>query len=202
LEGLIDCIPIGKSRKFKILVYDTIGTVQYEGETEADVYSDVPVQITIILKRVVGDAVIIGQVDTVEGYRCYRMVVEAKDLGGPNEVIMTELSFMDSVPVLSGYKVLLNNGLVIGRVDALFDGDITAGVDSYIKFNGVPWEIVLDMGYVRRFSRVHVATWEDFFYHIPSRVRIYGGDDTETWYEIGLGEYVEVYSDKFISLTY
>ena len=65
--GTVEDIPAGENRLFRIDIFDSAGIVQYSGSTTADILPDSTVDVTIILKRVAGNANVSGIiVDTVE----------------------------------------------------------------------------------------------------------------------------------------
>ena len=206
IEGQITGIPVGHSRTFKVMIYDSLGEQQYTGQATADVVGGDTVAVPMVLTRVTGAATINGVIqDVAPGYRYYKFVVSAMNLGGSSCGILTETSFLnDSVPVVGGYTVLSSSTVAAGSIESLFDGDLTVGASTglYMKFTTVPWQWVVDMGATYKFTALHIASWETFYYHEPSQVTVYGSSDATNWNQIGGQTFTTVYQDTLVPLSY
>ena len=62
ITGLIEGIPAGANRLFEVKVFDSTGTLQYQGSTTATVTAGGNVSVSISIVRIVGSANINGQV--------------------------------------------------------------------------------------------------------------------------------------------
>lgn len=143
-------------------------------------------------------------VDQTQGYRYYKFEVNATDLGGPYECILTETCFMDGdAMVTDGYKVLNHSPVYAGdtSTSTLFNGSDSAG-KGHVKTITIPWHWVVDMGASYKFTSMFISSWETFFYHEPSQVTIYGSDDASTWIQIGDKTFTSIYQSAFVPLTY
>lgn len=154
--------------------------------------------------------------ESENGYQYYKFVVEAIDLAGPYCAILTETSFMDGyVPITDNYKVLSRshmevggpNNEELGDMRSLFDGYLNATDGNhtyykYVKFTTTPWEWIVDMGSPSIYTSLTIASHETFFYSEPSRVKIYGSNDTTTWNVIGNQTFTKIYQTTSISLSY
>lgn len=204
ISGRVDEIPVGKGRSFKVTIYDSLGTPQYEGTSTADIKSDEVTAVPVTLSRVTGSVQILGQVEgTTYGYRYYKLTVNSLNLGGPNEAILTETSFYNGeTPVVGGYTTVSHSAIVIGaELPCLFNGDATVD-GGYIKFDIFPWSWTVDMGASYVFTKLKIASHETFFYKEPSSITIYGSDDGSTWNPIGDSTFTTEYQEAFITLTY
>jgi len=203
ISGRVDEIPIGKGRSFKVTIYDSIGNPQYQGTSTADITEDNVTAVPVTLSRVTGSVQIQGQVETPSyGYQYYKLTINAIGLGGPNEAILTETSFLNgNTPIVGGYSVLSNSNTVIGDVSSLFNGDLTADA-GYVKFSSAPWSWIIDMGAAYTFTDLKIASHETFFYKEPSNITIFGSSDGTTWNEIGGTTFSNEYQDALIELTY
>jgi hypothetical protein len=65
VQGTVTGIPAGKNRLFQVNVYDSLETIQYKGQANANVIADSMVSVTISIYRVGGGAIINGTV--IEG---------------------------------------------------------------------------------------------------------------------------------------
>jgi len=62
VEGLVTQIPTGSNRLFEVSVYDSVKVVRYRGSNYVNISADSTAQVTIILYRIGGDALINGSV--------------------------------------------------------------------------------------------------------------------------------------------
>jgi hypothetical protein len=67
VEGLVTQIPTGSNRLFVVSVYDSAKVVRYRGSNYATIIADSTAQVTIILYRIGGDALINGSVSEDPG---------------------------------------------------------------------------------------------------------------------------------------
>lgn len=63
VTGTIPGIPAGKNRMFQVAVFDSLETIQYKGQANANVIADSMVRVTITIYRVGGGAVINGTIN-------------------------------------------------------------------------------------------------------------------------------------------
>ncbi len=66
VTGTVMNIPVGTNRHFRVLVYDSAGTLQFTGEADANIIADTLTEVAITLARLNGGAIITGNI--VEGY--------------------------------------------------------------------------------------------------------------------------------------
>jgi hypothetical protein len=204
ISGRVDEIPVGKGRSFKVTIYDSVGAPQYEGTSTADISGGEVTAVPVTLSRVTGSVQILGEVEpTNYGYRYYKLTVNSIGIGGPNEAILTETSFLNvNTPVVGGYTTVSHSAIETGNeLSSLFNGDTTAS-GGYIKFSTFPWSWTVDMGAAYVFTQLKIASWETFFYKEPSSITIFGSTDGTTWNEIGASTFSATYDQVFVQLTY
>jgi hypothetical protein len=208
VEGKITGIPVGKSRLFTISVYDSLNVVQYKGSSTADVTPDSAVTISIKVARVTSSANINGNVteDTVAGYQYYRFVVNAVAFGSTTTTCLTETHFMLNAvafPPADTYSVVSYSPTQSGSdINSLFNNDGSANT-GFLKFEGTPWEWIIDMKKVYKFDAFFIACWQVGFYVEPNDFSIYGSTSyLGPWKLLGEKKDTVAYTSQLVPLSY
>jgi hypothetical protein len=212
IEGEVPDVPSGTDRVFVIAVYDSVDSLRYRGTATADVAADDTVSVTMNIYRVTGTVGIAGTVieDTTHasGYRYYRFVITAMNIGGSaGGGKSTEMHFLrgdTAFPPAGNYSVVSST---IPVSSILFDNDVTTGptTGNYITIDlsQLPWELIIDMKSNCRFDSFDYFFIDPGYYKVPSGVSVYCADSsTGPWTQIGSGTFVDAVSERVIPLSY